>query len=286
MRSELVEVLREHGLELLTWIVPTPAVVYRIAMAGVAVLFIRRCRQIGVPLDRALCTATITAVATLLGARLYYLLGTGAGAGLSLRALVNSDGAGSWGGYIGGFLGLWVYARLVRTDPLPYLDVAASAAGLAPIIGRWGCLLAGCDFGRVTSLPWAIHYPAGSHAFHAHVAHGMLSPDAAQSLGVHPLPIYLSLNALVLFVIISAVWRRTRDRPGTTVAVAWVLYGVTRFMLEFLRDPAASWADAGLSIAQWMALVAIGIGVVIGLRVFYRTRSRQPALAGGITALR
>jgi phosphatidylglycerol:prolipoprotein diacylglycerol transferase len=136
------------------------------------------------------------------------------------------------------------------------------------------------------SLPWAINYPAGSHAFHAHVAHGMLSPDAAQSLGVHPLPIYLSLNALVLFVIISAVWRRTRDRPGTTVAVAWVLYGVTRFMLEFLRDPAASWADAGLSIAQWMALVAIGIGVVIGLRVFYRTRSRQPALSGGITALR
>lgn len=277
MRLAAVHFLQEHGLTAFVQLVPTPQVLYQLAMAGVVVVFLRRCQKAGLPFDRALPAAAMGALGTLAGARLYYLLGTGTGVTVNTILSLRSDGAGSWGGYIGGFVGIWAYLRLARTDPLPYLDAVSGAAALAPIIGRWGCLLAGCDFGRITAVPWAIHYPPGSPTFVAHVQNGLLAANAPRSLPVHPLPIYLSLNGLVLFVIITAIWRRTRHRPGMTVAAAWVLYGVSRFFLEFLRDPAASWAEAGISIAQWMALASIGIGLAIAVGVSRRATSSSPA---------
>jgi prolipoprotein diacylglyceryltransferase len=79
-----------------------------------------------------------------------------------------------------------------------------------------------------------------------------------------------SLNALLLFLIVSAVWHRTRHRPGTTLTVACVLYGSTRFFWEFLRDPAVGGTVSGLSLLQITALVGIGIAGVIGVMTLRR----------------
>jgi phosphatidylglycerol:prolipoprotein diacylglycerol transferase len=196
---------------------------------------------------------------------MYHVLGAGTGIGIDPHVLFTRDGSGSWGGYLGGLVGMWAYLRLTRASTLPYLDIAPVAALLAPAIGRWGCLFAGCDFGRVTSVPWAIHYPQGSPAYQTHMAISELPFDATQSLGVHPLPIYLSLNALFLFLVLTAIWRRTEHRPGITLAAAWILYGSSRFFWEFLRDPAAGGASSGLSLPQWMAVAAICVGGVIGV---------------------
>ena len=109
-------------------------------------------------------------------------------------------------------------------------------------------------------------------------------PDSAQSLSVHPLPVYLSLNALVLFVILSAIWRRTRYRPGITFASAWILYGITRFFWEFLRDPAAGGAVTGIALSQKMALVSIGIGIAIAVGVSRRFAHPAPMSASQAAA--
>ena len=281
MRPSILEFLRGHDLEVLALLFPTKGVIYAVAMAAVVFLFLRRCRQTELPLDRALPATAISALAGIMGARIYHLLSAD-GLALEPLALITSSGVGSWGACIGGLLGMVLYFGLVKANPLPYLDVAAGVAPLAPLIARWGCLLAGCDFGRVTSLPWGIHYPIGSQVFHEHVASGVVSPDSAQSLAVHPLPAYLSLNALLLFLIVSAVWHRTRHRPGTTLTVACVLYGSTRFFWEFLRDPAVGGTVSGLSLLQITALVGIGIGGVSGVM----TLRRGVAQSGATNELR
>jgi prolipoprotein diacylglyceryltransferase len=119
-------------------------------------------------------------------------------------------------------------------------------------------------------VPWAVHYPPGSFAFNAHVQSGLLSPSAAESLAVHPLPVYLSLNGIVVFLVVSAIWKRWRGLSGVTLASFWALYGVSRFFWEFLRDPAAGGAASGLSVPQWMALGSIGVAVVVGTLAFVR----------------
>lgn len=50
------------------------------------------------------------------------------------------------------------------------------------------------------------------------------------------------LNALLIFLIVSAVWRRRRSRPGITSATYLLLYGATRFGWEFFRDAPAGWS--------------------------------------------
>lgn len=279
MRPSIVELLSGYGLDGVAQLLPTPGILYGAATAAVILLFLRRSRQVGLSLDLTLPAAATGAVCALFGARLFQLVMSGRVLEWRPAEWFDLHGVSSWGACMGAVLGAVAYLRAHRLATLPCLDAGASSAGLAVTIARLGCFLAGCDFGQDTSLAWGIHYPAGSPAFDAHVAHGLLVPGASQSLAVHPLPIYLSLNALVLFVILSTIWRRTRHRPGITLAAAWILYGVSRFFWEFLRDPAAGGAVSGISLSQTMALVSVGIGLAVAVGVLRRAAPLSPSSA-------
>jgi phosphatidylglycerol---prolipoprotein diacylglyceryl transferase len=268
----IIDSLQEHGLGWFTWFVPTAGVLYGLTMIVIVLLFLRRSTNIGLPIPRALSVCIAGVIGVIVGGHLYYLLGTGTLAANGPITWITQEGAGSWGGYLGCMLGMAAYLRWQRTDVWPSLDVLGSVGALAAVVGRWGCLLFGCDFGRVTSVPWAVSYPPGSFAYSAHVASGALSPDAVQSLAVHPVPVCLSINGLIVFLLVSAIWRRWRNIPGVTIAAFWVLYGATRFFWEFLRDPAAGGATSGLSLPQWMALNAIVVGGAIALVASRRWR--------------
>ena len=82
-----------------------------------------------------------------------------------------------------------------------------------------------------------------------------------------PLPVTAGTDgprqALKRLLVVTALWRRTRDRPGFTFAIYLVLYGASRFGWEFFRDPAAGGADGGLSSSQWMCVGYVVVGAVL-----------------------
>ena len=273
-----------HKITEIVTLLFTRGLVYVAGIIGIAALFCRRSQRIGLSKHLTLPVAAAAGAGMIIGARLYSLMEAGGLLTGDPARWIGRHGVGSWGACIGAALGATAYLWFDRSHLLAVLDAGASCTGLAVGTARIGCLLAGCDFGRVTSLTWAIHYPAGSPAFNAHVVSGLIMPDSAQSLSVHPLPVYLSLNALVLFVILSAIWRRTRYRPGITFASAWILYGITRFFWEFLRDPAAGGAVTGIALSQKMALVSIGIGIAIAVGVSRRFAHPAPMSASQAAA--
>jgi phosphatidylglycerol:prolipoprotein diacylglycerol transferase len=112
-------------------------------------------------------------------------------------------------------------------------------------------------------VPWAITFPPGSLAFDAHLHGGLIQPEAIGSLPVHPLQLYLAMNALVVFLAVSSVWRRWPDRLGVTLGAYLTLYGATRFWWEFLRDPAAGGATGSLSVSQVMCLALVAAGMMV-----------------------
>ncbi len=272
MRPRIIDYLNDVGLGWAGGFVPAPGVVYAIMIIVLALAFLQRCRRVKLPLERALEVAFYSALGAMIGTRLFFLIVTGAIARTGVLEWIGpNQGTASWGAYLGAMVGLGLYCWVTKLRPWSYLDVGFSIAGLGIFIGRWSCFLAGDDFGRITSRFWAIRFPPESYAYAAHLARGDIEPSAALSLPVHPLQLILSANGLILFLITTAVWSRTRHLPGRTFAVFWLLYGATRFQWEFLRDPAAGGAPAFLSTSQWMCL-ALFVGAA--LLLFLRRRVR------------
>jgi prolipoprotein diacylglyceryltransferase len=89
--------------------------------------------------------------------------------------------------------------------------------------------------------------------------------------------LYTSGSALVFCLILLGFWRRCQKaeeagrygfltKPGSTFSLMFVLYGLMRFVIEFLRDD-NPFEIAHLTISQLLALGVILLGV--GFLVFF-----------------
>lgn len=279
MRPLIVDFLGRHTSGIVAALVPTVAAVYATAIAALFLLFLRRCKQAGVSQDVAFGGALSAFVGGVIGARLFYLVVSGSLVALEPRSWVSLTGTASWGAYLGAAAGLLILVRTKRAAALPYFDVAASCVALAIALGRIGCFLNGDDFGRITDVPWAVRYPVGSYAYIAHASGGLLDVGANASLPTHPLQIYLSLAALLLFLILSAIWRVYRHSPGVTLGSFLILDGFSRFWLEFLRDPAAGGSAYSLSVSQRMCMLGIALGGTLAVVRWRRKSSRRESEA-------
>ena len=125
-------------------------------------------------------------------------------------------------------------ARRTSPGPREILDHLVGPAGLSIALGRVGCFLAGCCFGRPSSMGWAWSYPHGSPAFWNHVAQGRIDEASLSSLHVHPLSLYLGGSAALAAAIAFA--SRDRDSPGRATLVFAFGLAVTRLGLEPLRE--------------------------------------------------
>ena len=99
-------------------------------------------------------------------------------------------------------------------------------------------------------------------------------------LPVHPTQLYSSLNAAFLCFLLYLFWRRIRKvelsgqssklftMPGCTFALAFILYGITRFLIETVRDDNpfeyAWWAIyKGGTVSQNLSIYLIILGVAL-----------------------
>ena len=122
--------------------------------------------------------------------------------------------------------------------PYPFLgmcDVAAPAVAIGAAVGRFGCFLNGCCHGAVCQLPWAVRFPAGSHAWVRQLNDGLLQPGDAWSLPVHPTQLYNAGAALIVLGLLLAYSRRARH-PGELMGVLMILYPLTRWPIEAIRS--------------------------------------------------
>ena len=166
---------------------------------------------------------------------------------------------------IGGIvLGLLAYQILKRWFHLPpaAADAIVLSVPVGVIIGRMGCLVAGCCYGTPAGGPWAITYGPESSAFQDQVACGTIASDALNSLPVHPVQLDLLLYNLVIFAILWAF--RNKLKPGYLTYLGIALVALGRFGSEFFRDLATNRGATGiewggLKAAQWLTLT-IGIG--------------------------
>ena len=136
-------------------------------------------------------------------------------------------GASSYGGFLGAFLFVFVYFKKRKLPFLAYADAVVPALCMGIFIKRIGCFLNWCCYGSACNLPWAIN---------------------AGDFPRHPTQIYLALNGLILFFIFSKLKHKQRY-SGWLLSRCLIVYGLARFLIEFLRDSERYLFN--LTIAQW-----------------------------------
>jgi phosphatidylglycerol:prolipoprotein diacylglycerol transferase len=176
-----------------------------------------------------------------------------------LFSLVRAGGV-FYGGLIGALLAAIVLVRRYRLPLWTTADLIAPGIALGHIIGRFGCLLAGCCYGRPTDLPWGI-------TFTDPVAAANVGTPLGQAL--HPTQLYDAGAEALILLLLLATERRGRPFPGRTFWGYMLLYGVSRFVIELFRgDPRG--AMMGLATSQFVSVLI----VPVSLFMLWRLRER------------
>jgi phosphatidylglycerol:prolipoprotein diacylglycerol transferase len=114
----------------------------------------RQFRMYGLNEEVASSMVVAAALGGIIGAKIYYAILFG-----NWRLLFDRAGLVWYGGLIGGFLACsWLVWRH-KIDYLTAADAAAPALSIGYALGRIGCFLVGDDYGRPSTLPWAVAFP-------------------------------------------------------------------------------------------------------------------------------
>jgi phosphatidylglycerol:prolipoprotein diacylglycerol transferase len=280
MRPRLVQYIDNYfNISFATYLVPTGTTMYVLAMLSVMYVYVKRCEHTRLSAYHALGTCIYAMIGGLAGARIFYLLETFRETLADPAVILNLfGGTTSWGVYIGGLAGYFLYLRLNKLAILSYADVLGASLGLGPFIGRGSCFLHGCCYGTLSDLPWAIQYPASSPLYWHQVKQGILPAQVSLSTAVHPLPAYLSLSALVVFICTSILWHKYRNRPGMTFLSYWLLYCSLRFIWEYFRGNAVRWGSLQLDLGQILCVLIVLTAGFLLLRFYTNFAMPRPNL--------
>lgn len=217
-----------------------------------------RARKRGQDGDKLLTIAIAAIICGILGAKLLYIAVTYKWHELVEAVRANGilwlleGGIVFYGGLIGGILGAFLGARIAKTKLSYYSDSVVPTLPLAHAIGRIGCFCAGCCYGKVTD-SWI----------------GMVFPysDLPTSKVIPTQLIECGANLLVFAFL---VWFTLRRRKGfITLYVYLIIYGVERFLIEYLRGDEIRGIFGALSTSQWISIgliVAAVVGIVLTKR--------------------
>ncbi len=159
------------------------------------------------------------------------------------------DGGMSFhGGLAGVLIAIAIFARRRRRHVADVFDFTAPLPGLGLLFGRIGNFINGELWGKVTDVPWGF-------MVNGEVRHASQLYEAA-------------LEGLVMFVVLWSFTLKPRPRLAPT-GLFLVLYGVFRFLVEFVRVPddnmgqhgylAWGWLTTGQLLSFPMTLIGIAL---------------------------
>jgi phosphatidylglycerol---prolipoprotein diacylglyceryl transferase len=211
------------------------------------------------PLDKDGVADLIFTVAlgVILGGRLGYILFYNLSYYLShpFKLFAVWEGGMSFhGGMTGAILAGWYFIRKHNLRFYPLADIGFQAAPVGLMLGRIGNFINGELYGRVTDLPWGMVFPGGGE------------------LPRHPSQLYEAfLEGPVMFLLLYLIGKRF-NRDGVVFWSFIALYGLFRFLVEFVREPDAQigYILGIISMGQLLSLPMLLVGAGMAIRCYRR----------------
>ncbi|MFA7283928.1 MAG: prolipoprotein diacylglyceryl transferase [Candidatus Omnitrophota bacterium] len=192
-------------------------------------------------------------IAGIVGSRVFYIL-------LNLRFYLDNPlemimlqhGGMAWfGGLFFGSAGAVIFIKRHKMGLLKTLDLLAPFVALGQAIGRIGCLLNGCCYGRESEF-------------------GLYFKSLDKIL--IPTQLYSSLFLTAIFVYLRFRQER-RHLPGEIFCSYLFLYSIGRFLVEFLRDDSPR-IFFGLTFFQILCLAVFAASILIFKKISGAARNK------------
>lgn len=145
-----------------------------------------------------------------------------------------------YGGFLASLIFLLIYKMTFKDFNWERLKPLFPALAIGHGIGRVGCFLAGCCYGRPTKMFWGIY-------LHGHYRHPTQLLEATGLLGLGYFLIKLKHHA-----------------GHVLLAYYFVMYSILRICIEFLRGDEVRGRWMGYSPSQWISitLLIMGFGII------------------------
>lgn len=125
-----------------------------------------------------------------------------------------------YGGLVSGAIVFLIFLRIYNLNIYKFLNLLIPSVIIGHAVGRIGCFLAGCCYGKPTDSLLGVIFPAGS----------LSSLKYGMGTRVHPTQLYESVFLFLLFIVIIKLvpfYKR--------FGIYLTGYGLFRFLIEFLR---------------------------------------------------
>jgi len=245
---------------------PTYGILLVLGMLAGLWIVTRQARKAGLVPETITDMAVYAIIAGLIGAKVLLLIVEWPFYSRNPRELLSlfQSGGVFYGGLLGAIPVAFWYARRHQLDGWKTADVLAPGVAVGQAIGRMGCFMAGCCYGKPTSVPWAVTF---TDVFaNRNVGTPLDTP-------LHPTQIYESLACFLILGIL--LWMAPRKRFHGQVVLAYVvLYAVARFVVEMFRGDAIRGFVFGgrLSTSQFIALLMVAAAALVFPYLWRRNR--------------
>jgi len=216
----------------------------------------KQAARIGIPEDKITTLSLLILISGITGARVFYIL-------LNIKDYISNPveiimlmhgGLVFYGGAIFAFIAAVIYIKRAGLSVLETVDLLAPYIALGHSIGRIGCFLNGCCYGKAASGPFGVVFQDGISRI--------------------PTQIYSSLLLLLLFIFLSICFKYRKFR-GQVFFSYLIFYSVGRIFIENLRGDNMP-VMLNLTFSQLISIFMFIIGAagyfIVKGKIWKRTR--------------
>jgi phosphatidylglycerol---prolipoprotein diacylglyceryl transferase len=235
-------------------------------LLGLKMAMVRAAKR-GLDANRVLDLGIYIIISALIGAKLLLFITDFRAYMANPRELLTIIRSGGvfYGGLILAVVVALVYIRRIGLPLWTTCDVFAPGIALGHVVGRFGCLFAGCCYGRQV---------AQSHWWTITFTDPFAATNVGTPLGVplYPTQIFEAGAEALILAVLLLTERKGKPFAGRTFWIYMLLYAVSRFIIEFFRGDERG--NVGMfSTSQFISLLLAPLAIVM---LTYLSRAKTP----------
>lgn len=221
-------------------------------LSGLFLLYYRAKKK-GYNADNIFDMSIVTVLAGIIGGKLFYIFTNIKNIIADPYIIIKDAGNGFvvYGAIILGALGVFAYCKRKKWNIFAILDLCIPSVALGQGFGRIGCFLAGCCYGKETTLPIGITFKNSPFA----PAGEKLYPTELMSSGFDFL--------LAIVLLLYAKKHENDESNGKVFGLYLIAYSVGRFFIEFIRGDIERGFIGMLSTSQLISIFVFIAGLIV-----------------------